>query len=72
MQQISDDVATRRGDPKYVQVSGYIPKELALRFKVACTALEKNRSEGLEEAIEIWLKHSDPLKKMSDTHDEDG
>jgi hypothetical protein len=49
-------LATKRDDPNYSQVSGYIPKEIALRFKVACTEQEITQSEALEEAVLLWLE----------------
>ena len=49
-------MVTKRDDPNYSQVSGYIPKDLALRFKIACTSLEITQSQALEEAIQCWLE----------------
>lgn len=49
-------VVNKRDDPNYSQVSGYIPKDLALRFKIACTSKEITQSEALEEAVERWLE----------------
>ncbi len=48
----------KREDPDYAQVSGYVPKKLALKFKAACTMRETTQSEALEKAIEAWLKQS--------------
>ena len=45
----------KRDDPNYSQVSGYIPKELALEFRIACTSSEVTQSDALEEAIKLWL-----------------
>ncbi|MFB2920210.1 MULTISPECIES: hypothetical protein [Aerosakkonema] len=56
-------LVTRRDDPGYSQVSGYIPKELALRFKVACTEDETTQSEGLEEAVQLWLEKRERTKR---------
>lgn len=47
--------ASRRADPGFTQVSGYVPKKLALDFKVAFTRAEKNQSEALEAAIALWI-----------------
>lgn len=49
-------LATKRDDPNYSQVSGYIPKEIALRFKVVCTEQEITQSEALEEAVLSWIE----------------
>ncbi len=49
-------MVTKRDDPNYSQVSGYIPKDLALRFKIACTSKEIAQSQAMEEAIQRWLE----------------
>lgn len=58
-------VVTKRDDPNYSQVSGYVPKDLARRFRIACTSKEISQSEALEEALEQWLDKDNPslLKK---------
>jgi len=48
-------LTTKRDDPNFSQVSGYIPKAIALKFKVACTEDEITQSDGLEQAIQLWL-----------------
>ena len=53
-------VASRRNDPNYAQVSGYITKELAMRFKIACTAKEVSQTDALEEAVRLWLEENEP------------
>ncbi|MBD2074337.1 hypothetical protein H6F86_10655 [Phormidium sp. FACHB-592] len=45
----------KRDDPKYAQVSGFIPKELALQFKATCMLQETTLSEALENAVRLWL-----------------
>lgn len=57
-----EPVVSKRDDPNYSQVSGYVAKALALRFKVACTAKELPRSEALEEAIALWLEKLEQSK----------
>ena len=47
--------SSRRADPDFMQVSGYVPKSLALDFKVALTRAEMNQSEALEAAIALWI-----------------
>jgi hypothetical protein len=54
-------MVTKRDDPNYSQVSGYVPKDLALRFRIACTAKEISQSEALEEAIGKWLGEEEAL-----------
>ncbi len=46
----------KRDDPNYLQVSGFIPKELALKFKATCMLQETTQSEALEEAIRLWME----------------
>ncbi len=48
-------VVTKRDDPNFTQVSGYIEKDKALEFKVACTRRQISQSEALEEAVAQWL-----------------
>ncbi len=48
-------VVTKRDDPNFAQVSGYIAKDKALEFKVACTRRQISQSEALEEAVDKWL-----------------
>ncbi|AFZ22327.1 hypothetical protein [Allocoleopsis franciscana] len=49
------EVASKRDDPNYQQVSGHIPKEMATEFKVACTRKGVSHSSGLEQAVALWL-----------------
>jgi hypothetical protein len=53
----------KRDDPNYLQVGGYVPRELGLQFKANCTLREMSQSEALEEAIQLWLnaKQADGL-----------
>ena len=48
-------VVTKRDDPNFAQVSGYIAKDKALEFKIACTRRQISQSEALEEAVDKWL-----------------
>lgn len=61
-QPISSNLVTKRDDPNYAQVSGYVPKVLALRFKVLCTSEEVSQSEALEEAVALWMQKREDLK----------
>lgn len=51
-----DNAVSRRQDPKFAQVSGYIDKNLAMQFKIACTATEVSQTDALEEAVALWLE----------------
>ena len=62
-QPISNSLVTKRDSPKYAQVSGYVPKELALRFKILCTSEEISQSEALEEAVAIWIQKREQSKR---------
>ncbi|NEP08916.1 MAG: hypothetical protein F6K14_01425 [Symploca sp. SIO2C1] len=48
-------MVSKRADPNYQQISGYIPKEIGTEFKIACTRMGVNHSEGLEQAVTLWL-----------------
>lgn len=54
---------SKRFDASYSQICGYIPKDLARRFKVACAERELNQSEAMEEMITAWVQ--EPVKKAS-------
>jgi len=61
---ISEEMAaTRRADPAYAQVSGYLPKELVIRFKVVCTQQEISQTDALEKAIALWLEQNEKAGK---------
>ncbi|MGB3204731.1 MAG: hypothetical protein WBB28_07085 [Crinalium sp.] len=62
-QPISNSLVIKRDSPNYAQVSGYVPKELALRFKILCTSEEISQSEALEEAVAIWIEKREKLKR---------
>ena len=66
---VDDMAGGKRDDPGYSQVSGYIPKKLALRFKAACTMNETTQSEALEEAVKAWLKELEVSDQASGTND---
>jgi len=48
-------MVSKRADPNYHQISGHIPKEMATEFKIACTRRGVSHSDGLEQAITLWL-----------------
>jgi hypothetical protein len=55
-QMVDSMAASKRKDPEYQQVSGYIPKQLALKFKGFCTMEELEISEVLTELIAQWVQ----------------
>ncbi len=65
-------MVTKRDDPNYAQVSGYVPKDLARRFKIACTSKEISQSEALEEALDQWLEKDNPSPTKKGKGDEWG
>lgn len=68
----NNDVATRRDDPNYAQISGYIPKDKALKFKIACTALQTTQSDALDEAIRLWLEKQEKSSSVPETKKKKG
>ena len=42
-------------DPNYKQVSGHIPKDKLLKFKVEIAQQETTLSEALEQAVDLWI-----------------
>ena len=59
MTEESEIVVSKRDDPNYSQISGHIPTQMAMEFKIACTKRRVSHSEGLEQAIELWLNQGD-------------
>ena len=66
MKQLEKDsmAGGKRDNPDYAQVSGYIPKKLALEFKAACTMRETTQSEALEKAVKTWLQQEDQAPEV--------
>ncbi len=50
--------AAKRRDPNYIQISGDVKKEIALKFKAACTLNQISVGEGLEQAMSLWLEQA--------------
>jgi hypothetical protein len=48
-------VVSKREDPNYSQISGHIPTDMTKEFKIACTKRGVSHSNGLEQAIALWL-----------------
>jgi hypothetical protein len=58
-----DSLSSRRSDPNFAQVSGYLPKDLVIRFKVVCTKQELSQTDALEAALELWVKQQEEQGK---------
>jgi hypothetical protein len=52
----------RRRSDDYKQISGYIPRDLALEFKSICARLGISQSDALEEMTQEWIA------KKTDAH----
>lgn len=52
------NIRGKRGDNQYRQVSGYVEKNKAIKFKSACALLEIDQSEALEQMIAQWLSEN--------------
>ena len=50
--------AAKRRDPNYIQISGDVKKDIALKFKAACTLNQISVGEGLEQAMSLWLEQT--------------
>jgi hypothetical protein len=61
---------SKRFDPTYSQISAYVPKELARRFKIACAEREINQSEAMEQMITTWLMHPEVTSSDSKLNSE--
>ena len=56
--------ASKRHNPDYSQVSGYIPKSLALTFKSICVAKEVSISDALEGMVQEWVEQNSQQKQQ--------
>ena len=59
----------KRGNKNYRQISGYIPKNQALRLKAICAVLEIDQSQALEEMVTAWLEGKQHI--LDKTQEED-
>lgn len=69
-----DLMATRRKDPDYEQVSGYVHKDLALKFRIICMTERLTQSEALEQALKLWteFKNLKDSQQIATPADDDG
>ena len=51
-----DLMATKRSDPDYEQVSGYVHKDIALKFRIFCMTERLTQSYALEQALSFWIE----------------
>ena len=51
-----DLMATKRNDPDYEQVSGYVHKDIALKFSIFCMTERLTQSDALEQALSFWIE----------------
>jgi predicted transcriptional regulator len=58
-----EPVVTKRGDPNYISLTGYIEKRIGLRFKAIATLNEKSQSVALEEAIRDYVEKHEKKSK---------
>lgn len=49
----------KRGDPNFKQVTGLIPKALALRFKALCAGTEQDMSGVIERLVANWVEEQE-------------
>ena len=55
-----DLMATKRKDPDYEQVSGYVHKDIALKFRIFCMTERLTQSDALEQALNFWIESQNP------------
>ena len=58
-------MVTKRDNPRYANVSGYIPKRLASQFKRRCKNQSLSISDGLENAVNSWMNTEHFLKQLA-------
>lgn len=55
----------KRTDPNYMMINGLVPRKLGRWFKQVCVAKEIELSEGVEQALQLWLDlEADPQGKF--------
>ncbi len=52
----------KRRSPDYTQIFGYVPKELAVKFKTFCTAKQLEQSEVIEQLLQQWVSEQENEK----------
>lgn len=53
----SSELASKKDDSNYEQIRGHVPKDLAMQFRLACTARKLDYSQGVEAALRHWLTY---------------
>jgi hypothetical protein len=51
-----DKTVAKRGNPAYKQFSAYLPADLYRRLKVRLFESDKDLSEAMAEAVELWMR----------------
>jgi hypothetical protein len=54
-------MSAKSKNPEYHQLSVYVPKNLALKFKAKCTEKGLELSSKVTEFIEEWLKQEENI-----------
>jgi hypothetical protein len=49
-------------EDKTVKLSMYLPEQLRLRFKLACTAKQVSMNQVLLDFVESWTDENDPMQ----------
>ncbi|MBP0016897.1 MAG: hypothetical protein J7647_04985 [Cyanobacteria bacterium SBLK] len=57
-------MVSKKDDPEYGQISGFLPKELIEQFKQRCNDERITFSDGMESAFEAWLNADNFLRKL--------
>lgn len=52
------EVVNKRLSSDYQQISGYIPKDIALKFKSLAMLNDVNISDAVEQAVKLWIKEN--------------
>lgn len=62
-----DLMATKRNDPDYEQVSGYVHKDVALQFRILCATERITQSDLLEEALRLLVESKSKTGPVHET-----
>lgn len=66
------EMVDRRRSKDFSQVTGYIAKELAIEFKVACTRDSVSQSDVLEMLVKEWLEKREKKSAKTDKSKSEG
>lgn len=53
---------SKRSNPDYTQIFGYVPKTMAVKFRTLCASKELQQSEVIEKILGRWIEEQESEK----------